>query len=224
MAFTNHVATVETCTPRRYRCHYFSCQYALPSLLSLLSIYTEKGVMRSPESAWIGQEGNCDTNGEGGKGRGKGTVGGGRGGKGEQCSANPTARPRAPPPVCSIPDIFDAASDGDFVAGLEAAALVLGGATAVSAAYSLVASDQDAQPPQPRPTPVETISSLTVTVDLGPGGEPKGEQRLLFKPKLSMPSTLVKLELKVPLGLLSRDMTQRYHTPSNQKLESLSLT
>ena len=92
--------------------------------------------MRSPESAWIGQEGNCDTNGEGGKGRGKGTVEGGRGGKGEQCSANPTARPRAPPPVCSIPDIFDAASDGDFVAGLEAAALVLGGATAQKIGFS----------------------------------------------------------------------------------------
>ena len=30
--------------------------------------------MRSPESAWIGQEGNCDTNGEGGKGRGKGVA------------------------------------------------------------------------------------------------------------------------------------------------------
>lgn len=97
----------------------------------------------------------------------------------------------------SVADLVVAASDGDIVAGLGTAALGIAAASAVAAAWSLVA-DEPPPPPPPRRAPSDKVA---VTVDLGADGEPAGPATLFLRPVLPR-SDIVQLELRTPLGLL----------------------
>lgn len=105
--------------------------------------------------------------------------------------------------------LVEAAADGDIAAVLETAVLVLAGTAASASAWAFVneerdvneESDGEAPSPAPRRALARGASKVAVTVDLGPTGEPKGAQRLTFKPLLPR-SVFVQLELRVPLGLV----------------------
>jgi len=97
-------------------------------------------------------------------------------------------------------DLLIDAGDGDISAALEAAGLAIAGLGSVGFAWSLVERDKDDEVDTLSVAPGE-VQKVTVDVDLGANGEPKGDQRLFFKPLL-MRSEFVLLELRVPLGLL----------------------
>ena len=111
------------------------------------------------------------------------------------------AASRASTPVTmSMGDLLIDAGDGDISAALEAAGLAIAGLGSVGFAWSLVERDKDDEVDTLSVAPGE-VQKVTVDVDLGANGEPKGDQRLFFKPLL-MRSEFVLLELRVPLGLL----------------------
>ena len=115
----------------------------------------------------------------------------------------------------SVGDLLIDAADGDISAALEAAALAIAGLSSVGLAWSLVERDEDEEVDTlPGTADQGEVRKVTVDVDLGANGEPKGEQRLFFKPLLPR-SEFVLLELRVPLGLLieEQQLTSGGSTP-----------
>ena len=116
----------------------------------------------------------------------------------------------------SVGDLLTDAADGDISAALEAAALAIAGLASVGVAWSLVEREEDEDVDT---LPVTEVRKVTVDVDLGANGEPKGEQRLFFKPLLPR-SEFVLLELRVPLGLLIEE--QQLSSPQQLLLDELA--
>ena len=118
--------------------------------------------------------------------------------------------------IMSVGDLLIDAADGDISAALEAAALAIAGLSSVGLAWSLVERDEDEEVDTlPGTADQGEVRKVTVDVDLGANGEPKGEQRLFFKPLLPR-SEFVLLELRVPLGLLieEQQLTSGGSTPA----------
>ena len=130
-------------------------------------------------------------------------------------SAAATSRRSDAPLIMSVGDLLVDAADGDISAALEAAALAIAGLGSVGLAWSLVereeAEDVD--------TPPAAGEVRKVDVDLGPNGEPKGEQRLFFKPLLPR-SEFVQLDLRVPLGLVIEE--RQLSSPQQQLIDELA--
>ena len=120
----------------------------------------------------------------------------------------------------SVGDLLVDAADGDISAALEAAALAIAGLGSVGVAWSLVEREEreEAEDVDTLPAAGE-VRKVMVDVDLGPNGEPKGEQRLFFKPLLPR-SEFVLLELRVPLGLLIEE--QQLSSPQQLLLDELA--
>ncbi|KAL3913005.1 MAG: hypothetical protein SGPRY_008137, partial [Prymnesium sp.] len=95
-------------------------------------------------------------------------------------------------------DVISAAMDGDIVAGLEAATVGFMSICSALAARMLVEREQS-QTEVVRPS--SSDDRIAVKLDLGDNGEPRGPTQLLLKPLLPR-SDLIKVELRVPLGLL----------------------
>ena len=119
------------------------------------------------------------------------------------------------PVIMSVGDLLTDAADGDISAALEAAALAIAGLASVGVAWSLVEREEDEDVDTLPVTDRGEVRKVTVDVDLGANGEPKGEQRLFFKPLLPR-SEFVLLELRVPLGLLieEQQLTSGGSTPA----------
>ena len=134
-------------------------------------------------------------------------------GLGFGCAPGPwLSRRRALPPVTmSVGDLLIDAADGDISAALEAAALAFAGFASVGLAWTLVERDEDEEVDVP--LECGELQKVTVDVDLGANGEPKGEQRLFFKPLLPR-SEFVLLDLRVPLGLLIEEVGSGGSTPA----------
>ena len=118
----------------------------------------------------------------------------------------------------SVGDLLIDAADGDISAALEAAALAIAGVGSVGVAWSLVEREEDEEV-DTLPDRGEVRRKVTVDVDLGANGEPKGEQRLFFKPLLPR-SEFVLLELRVPLGLLIEE--QQLSSPQQLLVDELA--
>lgn len=106
-------------------------------------------------------------------------------------------------------NLLDAAADGDISATLEIAAFATSAAFATGAAWSLVKEDERDRADTPglsddAAAVGDDSAKVAVDVDLGANGEPKGMQRLYFKPLLPRSEFLL-LELRVPLGLLIKE-------------------
>ena len=119
----------------------------------------------------------------------------------------------------SVGDLLTDAADGDISAALEAAALAIAGLASVGVAWSLVEREEDEDVDSLPVTDRGEVRKVTVDVDLGANGEPKGEQRLFFKPLLPR-SEFVLLELRVPLGLLIEE--QQLSSPQQLLLDELA--
>ena len=117
----------------------------------------------------------------------------------------------------SVGDLLVDAADGDISAALEAAALAIAGLGSVGVAWSLV-EREEAEDVDTPPAAGE-VRKVTVDVDLGPNGEPKGEQRLFFKPLLPR-SEFVQLDLRVPLGLVIEE--RQLSSPQQQLIDELA--
>ena len=117
----------------------------------------------------------------------------------------------------SVGDLLVDAADGDISAALEAAALAIAGLGSVGVAWSLVEREEAEEVDTP-PAAGE-VRKVTVDVDLGPNGEPKGEQRLFFKPLLPR-SEFVQLDLRVPLGLVIEE--RQLSSPQQQLIDELA--
>ena len=117
----------------------------------------------------------------------------------------------------SVGDLLVDAADGDISAALEAAALAIAGLGSVGLAWSLV-EREEAEDVDTPPAAGE-VRKVTVDVDLGPNGEPKGEQRLFFKPLLPR-SEFVQLDLRVPLGLVIEE--RQLSSPQQQLIDELA--
>ena len=123
------------------------------------------------------------------------------------------------PVIMSVGDLLTDAADGDISAALEAAALAIAGLASVGVAWSLVEREEDEDVDTLPVTDRGEVRKVTVDVDLGANGEPKGEQRLFFKPLLPR-SEFVLLELRVPLGLLIEE--QQLSSPQQLLLDELA--
>ena len=117
----------------------------------------------------------------------------------------------------SVGDLLVDAADGDISAALEAAALAIAGLGSVGLAWSLV-EREEAEDVDTPPAAGE-VRKVTIDVDLGPNGEPKGEQRLFFKPLLPR-SEFVQLDLRVPLGLVIEE--RQLSSPQQQLIDELA--
>ena len=120
----------------------------------------------------------------------------------------------------SVGDLLADAADGDISAALEAAALAIAGLGSVGVAWSLVEREEreEAEDVDTLPAAGE-VRKVMVDVDLGPNGEPKGEQRLFFKALLPR-SEFVLLDLRVPLGLIIEE--RQLSSPQQQLLDELA--
>jgi hypothetical protein len=132
------------------------------------------------------------------------------------CNALPCAAMRVPllqPPACRSPaasmGILQAVADGDISAVIETGVIATAGVVAAAAARNVLAGDEEEGDSALDEVVSEAASisrdrqrgNVAVEVDLGKDGEPKGVQRLLFKPMMPC-SELLLLELRVPLGLV----------------------
>ena len=98
--------------------------------------------------------------------------------------------------------LLEEVADGNIASTLEVASIAVAAAVGTSAAWSLVQREEaDATSADDKPPVRRSESLVPINVDLGPDGEPKGINRLFFKPRLPRSEILV-VNLTIPLGLL----------------------